>query len=167
MAYTVSTTAGMVTNNTTVQTGASITVNFGETFTLTTANTDTTAVLNIITLSAIDQGISQQATASVTQSSAPAITLTPESLTLPIGGGTFIFTVAGGSFSTYDITTAAGTVCNDPFTPPCTTTTVTIIAGGRFALTTGAALNGITFDVTAIDPITGLVGTSTIQQQAP
>ncbi len=84
------------------------------------------------------------------------VTLTTSSTTLPAAGGTFNFTVSGGSQSSYNLSTTLGTL-----------STLSVAFGNSFALTLNpntSTTTSLSITVTARDAVTGQNGTITLTQ---
>src|SRR5262249_4617366 len=75
--------------------------------------------------------------------------------TLPTGGGTFTFSVTGGTQTSYTLRSNPGGVVLNP---------TTVIFPTSFTLTTTASQNGLTIILIATDTVTGQSGTITLTQ---
>jgi hypothetical protein len=151
--YIVATTAGTLTNTATGESGSSIVVDFGDSFTLAVLP-NTTGGGRTITITATDEITGRTGTATITQ--AAPVSITPASATLAAAGGTVNFSVTGGEQTSYDLTASA----------PGILSVSTVNFGQVFTLTVPANTTGATrtITVTATDTITGDSGTAIVTQ---
>jgi hypothetical protein len=131
--YLVTTTAGVLTNTITNESDDDITVNSGESFTLTTGPDEDGTT---ITITAADRLTAQAGTALVTQEELLPVSFTPSNAILASNGTPPVsFVVTGGTDTTYTVTIASGptgTGLSD--SDETDETTITVDSGETFTL---------------------------------
>jgi hypothetical protein len=164
--YTVTTDGGTLSNDDGTQSGLSITVIAGETFTLEVQENTSTDTM-IITLTATDDETGQEGTATVTQLALPPVQITPEEAVARAEGTVILFTVTGGTQTTYTVeTTTPGTLMNT--TTGATGASIRLSFGDDFLLTVPPNPTSETRTITLLarDATPAVEGTAIVTQLA-